>query len=162
MKKLFLLPLSFAMLLISCQTAVDLESEKALVSESLNQWISAHQNENVDMIETILCDDPDMIIFGTDAQERMMGKDEFIAAQKKFFEETSESKIEIYKTTIKLCKSGNVAWTSCLLNWDILSGGQPLHMEGLRLTSVFEKRNNKWLVVQGHVSVPVSGQAVAY
>jgi uncharacterized protein (TIGR02246 family) len=162
MKKVFLIPACFAMLLISCKTTVDIEKEKTAVSEKLNEWINALQDEDADMLEDLMCDDPDMVSFGTDAQERWIGKDDFIAAQKKFFEATSESKIEIYNTTIKLSESGMAAWTSCMMNWDIISGDQPMHLEGLRLTAVFEKRNNNWEIVQVHGSVPVSGQMIEY
>ncbi len=61
-----------------------------------------------------------------------------------------------------LSESGTVAWTSCMMNWDIISGDEPMQLEGLRLTAVFEKRENNWVAVQGHGSVPVSGQMIEY
>lgn len=162
MQKVFLFSICFAMVLTGCKKTVDLEKEKTAVLERSNQWIYAIQNEDAEMLENIMCDDPEMVFFGTDTQERWIGKDDFMAAQKKFFESTSKSKIEIYNTTIKLSRSGTVAWTSSMLNWDILSGEQPMHLEGLRMTFVFEKRNNNWVAVQGHGSVPVSGQMIKY
>jgi ketosteroid isomerase-like protein len=68
----------------------------------------------------------------------------------------------MYNRTIKVSGSGTVAWTSCMMKWDIMAGDQPMHLEGLRFTIVFEKRDNNWVVVQGHGSVPVSGQVVEY
>ncbi|NQU81636.1 MAG: nuclear transport factor 2 family protein [Bacteroidetes bacterium] len=162
MKKLFLFLVCFGILLIGCKTTVNLDKEKTVVSERFQQWINAFGDEDAAMLENLLCDDPDMIFFGSDASERWIGKDEFIAAQKEFFEVTSESKIEAYNTTIKLSRSGTVAWTSLMMNWDILSGDQPMHLEGIRMTCVFEKRDNNWVVVQVHGSAPVSGQMVEY
>ena len=146
----------------SCQETIDIEKENTAVLEKFNQWVYAIQDEDAEMLETLLCDDPDMIFFGTDALERWIGKEEFIAAQEAFFEVSSESKIEIYNTTNKLSTSGNVAWTSCMLNWDIVSGDQAMHLEGIRMTSVLEKRDGTWVIVQGHGSVPVSGQMIEY
>jgi ketosteroid isomerase-like protein len=151
---------SFTMFLIGCKPTVNIDDERAAVSERFNQHTYAIQDEDLEALDNVLCEDPDMIFFGTDAQERWVGKNAVMAAQKAFFEATSESKIETLNSTIKLSKSGTVAWTSCIWNWDVTSGDQPLHLEGLRFTAVFEKRDNIWVVVQGHGSVPVSGQMV--
>ncbi len=150
------------MLLIGCKPSLDIEKEKTAVLERFNQWVYALQDEDSEMLENVMCDDPDMVFIGTDAPERWIGKDAFINAQKEFFEATSESKIEINNTSVKLSESGTVAWISCTMNWDILSGDQPIHLEGLRMTAVLEKRDNNWIVVQGHGSVPVSGQMIEY
>jgi hypothetical protein len=161
-KYLYLL---FALVLFtgqSCKETVDFEKEKTSALDSFNQFIIALQDENAAILDDLLCDDPDMIFFGTDAQERWIGKDEFIAAQQAFFDATSDSKLEIYKSTIKLNKTGDVAWTSCMVNWDIISGDQSMRLEGLRMTCVLENRDGTWVVVQGHGSVPVSGQMIEY
>jgi uncharacterized protein (TIGR02246 family) len=162
MKNVFLITACFAMLAIGCKTNVDIEKEKNAALESFNQWVNALQDEDAEMLESILCDDPDMVMIGTDAPEFWKGKDAFIDAQKKFFEATSESKIEIHNISVKLSESGTVAWISCLMNWDILSGEQLMHLDGLRMTAVLEKRDGQWVIVQGHGSVPVSGQMIEY
>jgi hypothetical protein len=48
------------------------------------------------------------------------------------------------------------------MDWDVIADGQPLKLEGVRITSVFEKRKGNWVFVQAHLSVPVSGQAFEY
>ncbi len=140
----------------------DIEKETAAVSERLNQWIRALENKDAEMLKDVICDDSGMVFFGTDLQERWVGRDEFITAQKEFFKATSDSRLEVYNKTIQISKSGTVAWTSCMMNWDIMAGEQPMHLEGLRGTFVFEKREGNWMIVQGHGSQPVSGQMVAY
>jgi ketosteroid isomerase-like protein len=140
----------------------DFEKERAAVSERIDQWFRAIDLKDAEMLEEVICDDPGMLFFGTDVQERWIGRDDFIAAQKDFFIATSNSRIDIYNKTIQISNSGTVAWTSCMMDWDIMAGEQPIHLEGLRLTSVFEKREGKWVLVQGHGSQPVSGQMVAY
>jgi hypothetical protein len=59
----------------------DKQQEEAAVLERFEQWVYTFQNEDVDYLEDVLSEDPDMVIFGTDAQERWIGKNEFIAAQ---------------------------------------------------------------------------------
>jgi uncharacterized protein (TIGR02246 family) len=141
---------------------VDIEKEKLAVSERVDQLFRAIETEDAEMLENIFCDDTDLVFFGTDANERWIGKEAFIAAQKEVFKVTTDSKMEVYNKAVQLSQSGTVAWTSCMMNWDILSGDQPIHQEGLRLTLTFEKRNENWIIVQGHGSVPVSGQMIAY
>jgi uncharacterized protein (TIGR02246 family) len=143
-------------------TAADIEKEKAAVSTKLDQWFRAIDVKDAEMLEETICDDAEVVFFGTDAQERWIGRDDFMAAQKEFFKATSDSRMEIYNKTVQLSQSGAVAWASCMMNWDILSGDQPIHLEGLRLTCTFEKRDGRWVIVQGHASVPVSGQMIAY
>jgi steroid delta-isomerase-like uncharacterized protein len=146
----------------SQRAAVDIEKEKAAVSESFDQLLGAIEKEDLELLENILCDDADLIFFGTDANERWVGKKALIAAHKEFFRATSDSSMEIYNKTIHISLSGTVAWTSCIMNWDITSGGQPLHLKGLRLTMVFEKRDDEWFAVQTHGSIPPSGQSIEY
>ena len=143
-------------------TTVDIEKEKAAVLAILDQWFRAIDVKDAEMLEESICDDAEMVFFGTDSQERWIGRDDFMAAQKEFFKATSDSRMEIYNKTVQLSLSGTVAWTSCMMNWDILSGDQPVHLEGLRLTCTFEKRDGRWVIVQGHGSVPVSSQMIAY
>jgi ketosteroid isomerase-like protein len=141
---------------------LDIEKEKAAVSAKLDQWFRAIDVKDVEMLEETICDDAEVVFFGTDAQERWIGRDDFMAAQKEFFKATSDSRMEIYNKTVQLSQSGTVAWASCMMNWDIMSEDQPIHLEGLRLTCTFEKRDGRWVIVQGHASVPVSGQMIAY
>jgi hypothetical protein len=67
-----------AVLLFGCKPSVDIENEKNVVEETFNKWIIAFQDEDAETLAGIMCDDPDMIFFGTDAQERWVGKDAFL------------------------------------------------------------------------------------
>jgi ketosteroid isomerase-like protein len=42
------------------------------------------------------------------------------------------------------------------------SGAEAVSLEGMRVTSVLEKRQGKWLIVHFHYSMPVAGQAIKY
>jgi len=83
-------------------------------------------------------------------------------SMKKQFESFEEAKYTSRERVIKVHKSGEVAWWSELLDMRGKAQGQPFAMEGLRITGVCEKRDGNWVVVQWHLSVPVSGQAVKY
>lgn len=55
----------------------------------------------------------------------------------------------------RLCRSGDVAWYSAILEdlgeWD----GKPIVSKDIRWTGVLEKRERKWVIVQMHASLPV-------
>ena len=143
-------------------SAVDLEAAKVAVNSVLDQWIQMVDTENSELFSKLVAHDPDMVTFGTDAAERWVGYESLENAMKKQFESTEETKGTSRERVITVHKSGEVAWWSELWDWKGKAQGQPFALEGMRLTGVLEKRNGNWVIVQLHVSVPVSGQAIKY
>jgi len=142
--------------------AVDLEGAKAAVNSVLNLLCESFDTENMDLFSKLIAHDPDIIVFGTDAAERFVGYEPFAESVKKQFESFEEAKYTSRERVIKVHKSGEVAWASMLVDVRGKTQGQPFAVEGWRITGVFEKRDGNWVVVQWHVSAPVSGQAVKY
>ena len=64
--------------------------------------------------------------------------------------------------TFQLHSRGGVAWFSTVFDIEISVGGERAILEGLRTTGVLEKRNDDWVIVQAHTSVPVASQQVEY
>ena len=58
--------------------------------------------------------------------------------------------------------SGEIAWVREIADWHVSVGGERIEVNDMRITGVLEKRDGAWLIVQMHVSVPVSGQVVEY
>ena len=52
---------------------------------------------------------------------------------------------------------GKVAWTTTKMTMKVLTDGEELILDG-RLSAVFEKKNDKWVIVQLHYSLPVKEQ----
>jgi ketosteroid isomerase-like protein len=143
-------------------SAVDLEAAKVAVNSVLDQWIQMVDTENSELFSKLMAHDPDMVSFGTDAAERWVGYESAQNAVKKVFESIEESKGTSRERVIVVHKSGEVAWWSEFLDWTGKAQGESFALEGTRLTGVMEKRNENWVIVQVHSSVPVSGQAVKY
>jgi hypothetical protein len=110
----------------------------------------------------ITAHDTDMVSFGTDAAERFVGWEQGKESLQNAFASIENSKISIKDQVVKVHQSGEVAWFSEIIDWDLLAQGQPVKLQGIRLTGVLEKRNGNWIFVQRHASVPVVGQAVEY
>ncbi|MEJ2690588.1 MAG: nuclear transport factor 2 family protein [Deltaproteobacteria bacterium] len=163
MKKLFILFVGTALLAMSaCHPRVDTKAEKTEAQAVVNQMIQAFETKDINLFAKITAHDPDMVNFGTDAAERWVGWDALKAAVEKQFAAFDKIKLTAKDQVVHVNPSGNTAWFSEVVDWDIVEKGKPTHMEGSRLTGVLEKRDGNWVIVQFHVSIPVPIQAAQY
>jgi hypothetical protein len=163
MKKVFasLLPLA-ALLIIFCEKQVDIEAEKADVQTTINQFYQILETEDIQLLSQLVTHDEDAVSFGTDAAERWVGWESFKEAIQQQFDAFDSTKLNVRDQVVKVSKSGTVAWYSEIVDFQIFSQGEQINVDGLRATGVLEKRDGRWIVVQVHNSIPVSGQAVEY
>lgn len=138
----------------SCTQQVDIESEKVQVDNVLDQVIKVWETEDMQSLSDIFAHDSDMVIFGTEAGERVVGWDSFQELMQNQFDTTDSSKISVSNRVVKFNNTGNAAWFSEVIDWHLVSDGQDVNLNGLRGTGVLEKRNGKWVVVQLHYSIP--------
>jgi ketosteroid isomerase-like protein len=167
-KLLMILPLVILLCFtFGCQAyeekpAVDIEAEKAAVKTVLDEWIQCFETKDMELGSKIIAHDDDLVVFGTDAAEHFIGWEPFKESLQKQFDAAENVDASIREELVKVHKSGEVAWISCLLDMEVTSLGESFSLEGMRLTGVMEKRNGNWVIVQIHASVPVAGQAVKY
>jgi hypothetical protein len=152
----------FLLTMSGCNQRVDIKAARTESKKVVNQMIQAIETEDMDLFSKIIAHDADMVNFGTDAAERWVGWDSLKESVKKQFASFEKTKLTVKDQVIKVNPSGNVAWFSEVVDWDIVAQAQPTHIEGSRITGVLEKRNGNWVIVQFHISVPVSNQAVKY
>jgi len=161
--KNFILIVAMAFLVMSgCTQNVDLEAEKAKVKGVIDQNFQMLVTEDMELLSKIYAHDDDMVIFGTDSAEILVGWEAIKEVMQKQFAASETKNVSVREEVIKVHDSGEVAWFSGILDWDVVADGQPVKLEGVRATSVLEKRNGNWVFVQGHLSLPVSGQAFKY
>lgn len=158
--KNFILIVTVAFLMMSaCTQKVDLETEKVKVKVVVDQLIQVLETEDVELLSKITAHDVDMVNFGTDVTERIVGWEALKELMQKQFATSETSKLSVKDQVIKVHDSGKVAWFSEIIDWDIISQGQAVKLKGLRATGVLEKRNGNWVYIQLHYSVPVGEQA---
>ena len=143
-------------LMIERYQKVDLDAEKARVKSVVDQFVQFWEKKDMELFSRIMAHDADMVVYGSDAPEHWIGWEPLKESIEKLpsFENT---KITVKEQVIKVHTSANVAWFSVVYDWDMVVEGKPVHSEGQRLTGVLEKRNDNWVFVQFHNSVPVSG-----
>ena len=110
----------------------------------------------MELLSKIMAHDSDMVNYGSDASEYFVGWEEFKGALVKMLPSLQESKITVKDQVIKICSAGDVAWFSESWDWNLKVDGNPVQINGQRLTGVLEKQNNNWVFVQFHNSVPVT------
>lgn len=144
------------------EPAVDIEAEKAAVKAVLDDWIKCMETEDMELFSKTIAPDDDMVVIATDAAEYFVGQEPFKESMQKQFDAFEKMELSIKELSIKVHKSGEASWLSCKLDGKVTAGGEIVNIEGMRFTTVLEKRAGNWVIVQLHASLPVAGQAIEY
>lgn len=171
MKKSIVLLFPFIFLLITaCENApkentketekkavIDFEKEKAKVTELLDLLASSTESGNVEMVEKIWLPSEDVILIGTENDEKLMGWNQIkdaMSGQASSFEETL---ISITDQNVWLDRDARTAWFFEELNYNFIYNNKAMSLDGIRFTGVFFKTDEgEWKLVQGHLSMPAS------
>ena len=161
MKKLKILMIPFILAgMIGCVPQaekcpeVDFDKELSEIRSVLEQYELARENEDFSTVEQIWASDSTIVLFGTEGDEQMVGFAAINKAMSRQFDEVENTLINISEQKIKISKDGNIAWFSQVLDYNFNYQGEYMTFEGIRSTGVMEKREGKWKLVQGHLSVP--------
>jgi len=160
MKKYFILFVSLCMfILFSCQEEqkeVDIGAERAAVENVLEKYVLANENQDFSLIEQIWASDEDIVLLGTDGDEKYKGWNQIKSAIQHQFNEFEDTYISVLDQAININSTGNTAWFSETLNYNFIYRGEAMSFEGIRFTGVLEKNEGVWEMVQGHLSIPVA------
>ncbi|RLD82179.1 MAG: hypothetical protein DRJ15_02295 [Bacteroidetes bacterium] len=137
---------------------VDFDKELSDIRTVLEQYELAREGEDFTTVEQTWAPDDDIVLFGTDGDEQMVGFGEIKKAMSRQFDEFENTLINISDQKIKISKGGNTAWFSQVLDYNFIYQGENMSFEGIRSTGVMEKREGQWKLVQGHLSVPYEAE----
>lgn len=130
-----------------------IEEEITKVTEKLAE---AYEKKDVDTVLSFFAPDPNVVIYGTGVDEKRIGLDEIRAQFERDFAQAEAGSFEYDWKSIS--GSDPFAWLAADVTFKTTIQGQEMTLKG-RLTSLFEKREDKWLILQMHFSIPSSGQA---
>jgi len=153
-----LFPGTALLAMCGCSQNVDLEAERGRVKSVVDQFEQFWETEDMELFSRIMAHDADMVNYGSDAVERFVGWDTLKESVEQMLTSFENTRITVRDQVIKIHPSGSVAWFSEVWDWDLVVGGQPVRIEGQRLTGVLEKGKDEWVFVQFHNSVPVPTQ----
>jgi len=137
---------------------VDLDKELSDIRTLLEQYELARESEDFATVEQIWAPDADIVLFGTEGDEQLVGIESIKKAMSKQFDEVENTLINISDQQIRINRMGNTAWFSEVLDYNFIYLGEYMSFEGIRFTGVIEKRDDKWKLVQGHLSVPYEAE----
>lgn len=159
MKSLLVTLIGFLFLLAACEQpkapkTADKQDVKKAVANVLEKYVIANENQDFSIIEQIWAPDSDIILFGTNSEEKLMGWNNIKKAIQEQFAAISETYISPTNQYIKIGPDQKTAWFAELLNYNFVYKGEARSFEGLRFTGVMEKRKDGWKIVQAHLSIP--------
>ena len=156
MKKIaFLLPVFILFVAQGCQQTCDKEKAISEVQLVLERYVLANESKSIDLLKEVWAQDEDIVIFGTDSDEKLMGWTQVKNTFQKQFENFEETYISVTDQNIRINCDGKTAWFSEILNYNYTTvEGTSKRFEGIRFTGVLEKRDGNWLIVQSHMSIP--------
>jgi ketosteroid isomerase-like protein len=115
----------------------------------------AYKTRNLKDLMACFAPDPDVVLYGTGADEKRMGSEQIRFQVERDWSQTES--IEMSFTSSSISAAGNVSWAAMDGAFNIRAGGQTVTIPA-RISFVFEKRDDKWLIVHSHFSTPTAGQ----
>ena len=160
MKNLFVFLVLVILVVMSscsnCNKEFSLMDETLAIENVLDKYIVANETQNFELIQEIWAPNADIILYGTDSDERLMGRINIKNAIKEQFSHITDTYISASDQFIKLNCTGNTAWFAETLNYNFVYSDKAQSYEGLRFTGVLEKMDGEWKLVQAHLSLPAS------
>lgn len=128
---------------------------KAEVLEAMNKFMQVYESRDMEGMLGLVSQDDDLVLIGTGADELRIGLEQF-----KFQVERDWSQMEALGFNLtwnQVSAAGPVAWVASEGQGTGRVEGQAIEFS-FRMTTVLEKRDGEWLLVQSHLSLPAAGQ----
>ncbi|MCE7738577.1 MAG: nuclear transport factor 2 family protein [Candidatus Heimdallarchaeota archaeon] len=122
---------------------------EAEVRAFFDEYVEAYPKDDIQGYLNLFQQDENLVMFGTD--EKWLGWEEYKSAAVKYNERRRE--ISLTYDWLNVNSHGKVAWIAAEVNFKIKVEGEWRNIPA-RLTSVIKKNEDKWKIVQGHISVP--------
>jgi uncharacterized protein (TIGR02246 family) len=122
------------------------------IRKIINRWNKAVAEGNLKELSGLLAHDKSVVCFDTGGNKHV-GHDRIIKIFEEFFK---TMRVHLTSTGATIKSSGNVAWVADDQHGRIVDlKGRVIMDTPLKWTSVLEKRNGRWQIVQIHHSIPM-------
>jgi len=125
---------------------------------TLERFIKAYHDKNLDAMLTLFAPDPDVVFYGNGEDEKSIGVVGIREQAEHDWSQSASVSLEIQWSSVS--SAGTVAWIAADIEIRAGVGGIEMTMPA-RLTTVLEKRGSAWLFVQWHTSLPTIEQPAA-
>jgi ketosteroid isomerase-like protein len=121
------------------------------VTDVLNKFIETYSKRNLEGLMSLVAPDPDACLIDIEPDEKRVGLD---AIKSQLARDWSQYEASTYEINwISISAAGAVAWIASEVLFKVKTKGHSLVFPCCA-TAVFEKRGGKWLIMQGHFSIP--------
>ena len=125
------------------------------VRSVLYEWAESYRQRDIKRLLAAVAPDPDVIMYGTGADEKRIGLAGIQTQAERDWSQTESAAFVLNEPAISA--AGSVAWVAADAVFQLTAGGQEMALPA-RFTGVFEKRDDQWLRVQAHFSLPAPDQ----
>ena len=129
---------------------------EAAVKAVLDSFAENYAKRDLEGVMALFAPDSDVVMYGTGADEKRVGPAEIRAQVERDWSQSEATSITY--GWVSVSSAGSAAWLAPDISFKAKVGGEELTLEG-RLTNVLENRGGKWLMVQGHFSLPAAAQS---
>jgi ketosteroid isomerase-like protein len=131
---------------------------QAEVTATLDRFINAYNEKNLDGILELFAPDPDVVFYGNGEDEKSLGIKGILEQAEHDWSQSASVTLTIKWSSVS--SAGSVAWIAADIEIRAGFGGMEMTMPA-RLTAVLEKRGDEWLFLQWHSSLPTIEQPLA-
>ena len=136
----------------ACTEVVDLDAEKAAVKAVLDSYVKSVMGEDMELYAENVAHDEAMVNFGAFGAP-IIGWEVLRQVMDAQNEILSGTKIDVSDVVIHVSGDGKLAWATCSWKLTAMLGEEPIELP-IRCTWVLEKREDRWLIVHFHKSMP--------
>jgi len=161
--KNYLLLFFMVFVAVSCtkpEKQIDYVAETLEIENTLDKYIMANEKEDFALIESIWAPSEDIILYGTDSDERLVGWNNIKEVIKRQFALIENTYISASEQMITISNCGTSAWFAERLNYNFIYQGTAHSYDNIRFTGVMEKMDGRWVIVQAHLSLPASSKVI--
>ncbi|MBN2167572.1 MAG: nuclear transport factor 2 family protein [Marinilabiliaceae bacterium] len=131
---------------------------KLQIKSVLNTLLKAQEDGNWEAFKSCFYKSENVTHIGTDMDEIWIGWEAFESWMKHIFKIRQGLQIFESSTRIETDKNNTTAWYYQLIDTCIETKSETTRIEGFRHTGVMLLINDKWQIVQSHISAPITEQ----
>ena len=142
--------------------AVDIQAETSAVQAVFETFNQSFMDEDIEAMSRIHSQTGDLVIFGTDIAEHYFDWEPWKQSLVAMFESYDEVVLKPRDVSVSVNEGGTAAWVTAFYDWTLTAAGEPMVIDGMRVTLVLEKRAGNWVICHMHGSMPIQGQLAEY
>lgn len=123
----------------------------------LDMVAEAFEERDLDKMMSLFSTDDDIVVIGTGADEKKIGRSEIKSLFKRDWAQSEASSI-VYNWR-SIFAEENLAWATIEASFYARVGSREMHLP-TRLTIILKKYADDWLIVHWHASIPAAGQQI--